>query len=224
MSPDIVEALVKTIELKDQSTAAHTWRVVLYARALAERAGMPRSFIERLSVGAALHDVGKIDIPDHVLQKPGKLTDEEFEVIKRHTTLGHERLKRMGEEDQVLLDLVRHHHERVDGRGYPDGLAGEDIPIVARYFAVIDTFDALTSVRPYRKEVGAEAAEKALAELNACIGSRYDPRAVRMFTDLYREGALEWIVNYFNDGRDVPPIIEIQKAQDFTANVARTPG
>lgn len=214
MSPDIVEALVKTIELKDQSTAAHTWRVVLYARALAEKAGMPRDFIGRLTIGAALHDVGKIDIPDHILQKPGKLTDEEFEIIKSHTSLGHERLKRMGEDDPILLDLVRHHHERVDGKGYPDGLAGDAIPVVAKYFAVIDTFDALTSFRPYRKEVGEAAAEKALIELNNCIGSRYDAKAVELFTELYREGTLEWILHYFNDdNHQLPPIAQMPKVQ-----------
>lgn len=220
MSPDIVEALVKTIELKDQSTAAHTWRVVLYARALAEKAEMPRDFIARLTLGAALHDVGKIDIPDTILQKPGKLTDEEFDVIKQHTTLGHERLRRMGEEDQLLLDLVRHHHERVDGKGYPDGLKGEGIPVSARYFAVIDTFDALTSVRPYRKEIGAEAAEKALVELKAGVGTRYDAAAVDLFTSLYREGALDWILHYFNDANQhVPAIVELPKAQDLADTI-----
>lgn len=214
MSPDIVEALVKTIELKDQSTAAHTWRVVLYSRALAEKAGMARDFIARLTVGAALHDVGKIDIPDEILQKPGKLTEEEFAIIQQHPALGYDRLKRMGEDDAILLDLVRHHHERVDGKGYPDRLTGDSIPVVAKYFAVIDTFDALTSFRPYRKEVGEAAAEKALIELNDCIGTRYDKAAVELFTDLYREGALEWILHYFNDANSqLPPIGEMPKVQ-----------
>jgi putative nucleotidyltransferase with HDIG domain len=220
MSPDIVEALVKTIELKDQSTAAHTWRVVLYARALAEKAGMPREFIGRLTVGAALHDVGKIDIPDHILQKPGKLTDDEFKIIQSHTSLGHERLKRMGEDDPVVLELVRHHHERIDGKGYPDGLAGDAIPVVAKYFAVIDTFDALTSFRPYRKEVGEAAAEKALIELNDCIGTRYDKGAVDIFTALYREGALEWILHYFNDSNgQLPPIAEMPTVQQLADTI-----
>lgn len=209
MSPDIVEALVKTIEMKDLSTAAHTWRVVLYARALAERAGMSREFISRLTIGAALHDVGKIDIPDEILQKPGKLTDEEFKLIQTHTTLGHDRLRRMGEEDPVLLDLVRHHHERVDGNGYPDQLKGDGIPVVARYFAVIDTFDAMTSVRPYRREVGAVAAEKALVEINAGIGTRYDRGAAELFEELYRDGTLEWILHYFNDDRDLPAMSDV---------------
>jgi len=212
MSPDIVEALVKTIELKDQSTAAHTWRVVFYTRAMAEAAGMAPEMIQRLTIGAALHDVGKIEIPDEILQKPGKLTDAEFEVIKGHPSLGHERLVRMGEEDPLLLGLVRHHHERWDGLGYPDRLKGEQIPVVARYFAVIDTFDALTSVRPYRREVGEEAAEKALLELTAGVGSRYAGDAVDMFSFLYRRGDLEWILHYYNDRSEaLPAIHEITK-------------
>jgi HD-GYP domain-containing protein (c-di-GMP phosphodiesterase class II) len=220
MSPDIVEALVKTIELKDLSTAAHTWRVVLYARAMAEKAGLSREQIARLTLGAALHDVGKIDIPNEILQKKGKLTPEEFEAIKAHTTLGYDRLRRMGEEDPILLDLVRHHHERVDGAGYPDGLRGEEIPAVARYFAVIDTFDAHTSVRPYRREVGGAAAEKALMELKAGIGARYDRLAVELFEELYREGTLEWILHYFNDGQPVPAVIEIPKVNELKPPVA----
>lgn len=206
MLPDIVEALVKTIELKDQSTAAHTWRVVLYARAMAEAAGMSPEMIKRITIGAALHDVGKIDIPNEILQKPGKLTDDEFAVIKDHTRLGHERLTRMGEDDPLILELVRHHHERVDGKGYPDGLAADTIPTVAKYFAVIDSFDAMTSFRPYRAEVGEEAAEKALIELKSGVGTRYAAEAVEMFTNLYRQGALEWILHYFNDASDVPAI------------------
>lgn len=219
MSPDIVEALVKTIELKDQSTAAHTWRVVLYARAMAEAAGMPADTIKRLTIGAALHDVGKIDIPDEILQKPGKLTDDEFAVIKSHTTLGHERLSRMGEDDQVILDLIRHHHERVDGKGYPDGLTGDAIPRVAKFFAVIDTFDALTSVRPYRKEVGAEAAEKALIELKNGVGTRYAAEAVEMFEGLYRQGALDWILSYFNDNAEVPTIAALGAPEKMAETV-----
>jgi HD-GYP domain-containing protein (c-di-GMP phosphodiesterase class II) len=203
MSPDIVQALVKAIELKDACTAAHTWRVVLYTRALAEEAGLDHALIGRLTFAAALHDLGKIDVPDEILRKPGSLTDEEFQVMKTHTTLGHERLLRMGEDDPVLLDLVRHHHERWDGRGYPDGLAGEAIPLGARYFAVIDSFDAMTSRRPYRPDAADRLVTRALAELEMGAASRYDPRAVEMFTRLYRTGRLDWIHEHFNDAREV---------------------
>lgn len=204
MDPDIVQALVGVLEAKDFSTAAHTWRVVLYTRALAESAGVSNELIHRLTYAAALHDVGKIDIPDEILQKPGPLTPEEFAVMKTHTTQGHERLLRMGETDELVLHLVRHHHEQWNGRGYPDGLTGEAIPMGPRFFAVVDTFDALTSVRPYRSEVGPEAAEKAIEELGHMSGSRYCTEAVDVFTTLYRRGGLGWILEYFNDTCPVP--------------------
>jgi HD-GYP domain-containing protein (c-di-GMP phosphodiesterase class II) len=201
---DIVQSLVKAIELKDRSTAAHTWRVVLYTRALAEQAGVEKALVERLCIGAALHDVGKIDIPDAILTKTSRLTDAEFDIIKTHTTLGHERLVRMGETDEHLLELVRSHHERWDGLGYPDGLAGESIALGPRFFAVIDSFDAMTSIRPYRNQIGEDAAEVALLELEAGKGTRYWPEAVDAFTDLYRSEQITWILHYFNDDVPVP--------------------
>jgi len=202
----LAEALpwVKAIELKDMSTAAHTWRVVLYIRALGEAFGIEHEQIERICVAAALHDIGKLRIPDEILQKPGRLTDEEFEVIKTHSAHGHEMLLEIGVDDQIALNLVRHHHERWDGAGYPDKLAGEAIPLGARYFAVIDSFDALTSVRTYRRDIGEGAAERALEELERNIGTRYWADAVRAFGELYRAGELTWILHYFNDEVPVP--------------------
>ncbi|MBL8764250.1 MAG: HD-GYP domain-containing protein [Phycisphaerae bacterium] len=194
-----VESLVRQIEAKDLSTAAHTWRVVLYTRAMAEEAGLEAERIERLTHAAALHDVGKIDIPDRILQKPGPLDKDEFEVIKRHTQLGYARLIRLQERDELVLDLVRHHHERWDGRGYPDGLKGDEIPVAARYFAVIDSFDAMTSFRPYRADVGEEAARRAVEELRTGIGSRYCAESVEMFEALHGSGRLDWIREYYND-------------------------
>lgn len=204
MDLDIVQSLVKAIELKDRSTVAHTWRVVLYTRAMAEHAGIEKPLVERFCIGAALHDVGKIDIPDAILTKAGRLSDDEFEVIKTHTTLGHDRLVRMGESDEHLLGLVRSHHERWDGLGYPDGLAGEAIALGPRFFAVIDSFDTMTSIRPYRDQIGEDAAELALLELEAGKGTRYWPEAVDAFTDLYRSERITWILHYFNDDVPVP--------------------
>jgi HD-GYP domain-containing protein (c-di-GMP phosphodiesterase class II) len=204
MSPEVVRSLVKVIELKDSTTAAHTWRVVLYTRAMAEEAGLPHDEIQRLTFGAALHDVGKIDIPDEILGKPGKLTEAEFEIMKTHAALGHQRLIRMMEDDPLLLDLVRHHHERTDGLGYPDGLKGDAVPKVARYFSVIDAFDAMTSIRVYRQDVGPDAARRALEELRSGIGSRYCRDCVEMFASLHDSGRLEWILEYFNDQCPVP--------------------
>lgn len=201
---ETVASLVKAIERKDASTAHHTWRVVLYARAMAEAFGLDRERIQRITIAAALHDIGKLDIPDSILLKPGPLTTTEFEIVKAHTILGHRRLTDMGVLEPLVLDLVRHHHERVDGSGYPDGLAGDRIALAARHFAVIDAFDALTSLRPYRSEVGPDAAERALAQLRDGVGARYCEDCVRAFTDLYRSGTIGWILEYFNDKNPAP--------------------
>lgn len=218
---DIVEALVRTIELKDRCTASHTWRVVLYTRALAESLGADRELIKRVSRAAALHDVGKIDIPDEVLLKPARLTPDEFEVIKTHTTLGHERLVRMGEDDPLVLELVRHHHERMDGTGYPDRLTARSIPSAAKYFSVVDTFDALTSVRPYRASVGKDAAESAIDELQRGVGSRYCAESVAAFAMLFRTGNLNWILENFNDGAALPVFGGPEMAEEATGRLRR---
>lgn len=204
MDAAVVRELVREIERKDRSTAAHTWRVVLYTRAMGESLGLSREMLETITRGAALHDVGKLDVADEILQKPGKLTDEEFGAIKLHTVHGHRRLVDLGETSDVVLDLVRHHHERWDGGGYPDGLAGDEISIGAQIFAVIDTFDALTSVRPYRMDVGEAAAERALLVLEEETGTHFSAEAVGRFVALYRDGGLGWILHYFNDEVPVP--------------------
>jgi len=216
MNPATVANLVRQIEAKDLSTAAHTWRVVLYTRALLEHFGVDRELTALLTQGAALHDVGKLDIPDAILQKPGKLTDDEFEIIKLHPVTGNARMITLDVTDEPILNLVRYHHERWDGHGYPHQLKGEDIPIGPRVFAVIDSFDAMTSVRPYRQHIADNAADLALVELQAGMGTRYWPEAVEGFTDLYRTGRLDHIVHYFND--DVPlPAFEQARDDQFDA-------
>jgi HD-GYP domain-containing protein (c-di-GMP phosphodiesterase class II) len=200
----IVQKLVREIEAKDASTAAHTWRVVLYLRAMLEARGVRGEDLMLATQGAALHDVGKLDIPESILQKPGRLTPEEFEVIEQHTVTGYARMIELDVEEDIILDLVRYHHEKMDGSGYPFRLKGEEIPRIARDFAVIDTFDALTSHRPYRHEVGHDAGDKAIAMLIEGKGPKYDPESVELFADLYRNGKLDYILSYFNDGADLP--------------------
>ncbi len=204
MSPETVEQIVKSIEAKDLSTAAHTWRVVLYLRAMCEEHGVGGEALQIATQGAALHDLGKLDIPNAILQKPGKLTDEEFDIIKRHPLYGYQRLVEMDISEEPILDVVRYHHERWDGLGYPSGLAGEDIPLIARLFAVIDTFDALTSIRPYRQEIGEEAARNALDILVEGKGTRYWVDGVDAFKALYDSGRLDYILHHFNDSADLP--------------------
>ncbi len=204
MDAKVIETLVQQIEAKDLSTAAHTWRVVLYLRAMLEARGVSRRELTLATHGAALHDVGKLDIPDDILQKPGRLTADEFEVIEQHTVTGYARMVEMDVEEEIILDLVRYHHEKMDGSGYPFHLRGEQIPRVARDFAVVDTFDALTSHRPYRHEVGADAAERALSILIESKGTKYDAGSVELFESLYRKGALDYILHHFNDGAELP--------------------
>ena len=207
MDRDIIEALIREVEVKDACTAAHTWRVALYTQLLSEAGGLDRNEVLRLMYAAVLHDVGKIDIPYRILAKPGRLTEAEFEVIKTHPILGYDRLRRIGEIDPVTLALVRSHHERLDGSGYPDGLSGTEIPTAASCFAVIDTFDAMTSHRPYRHTVGSEGAEKALVVLKAEAGTRYCPEAVELLVARYECGDLDWILSYFNDEQPVASVL-----------------
>lgn len=216
MSPEKVQQLVQEIERKDLSTAAHTWRVVLYTRAILEEFGIDHETIDLLTQAAALHDIGKVVIPDHILQKPAKLTPEEYEIIKLHPVAGYARMLKMGVSEEPILNLVRYHHERWDGLGYPFQAAAEDIPIGARVFAVIDAFDAMTSVRPYRSQLGEDAADRALVELQAGMGTRYWAQGVEAFTDLFRTGRLDYILHYFNDEVPVPTFAAARR-EEFDA-------
>ena len=158
-----------------------------------------------------MHDIGKVVVPDEILQKPGTLTEGEYEIIKLHPVAGYARLVKLGVTDEPVYDLVRDHHERWDGLGYPFGARGEDIPIGARVFAVIDSFDAMTSVRPYRQRVGEKAAERALGELASGVGTRYWGQGVEAFSGLFHTGRLDYILHYFNDEVPVPAFAAARK-------------
>ncbi|MCA9118976.1 MAG: HD-GYP domain-containing protein [Planctomycetaceae bacterium] len=159
----MVRALVSAIEAKDEYTRGHSERVALYGRRIAEELGLGAEYCERLYLTGLLHDVGKIGVRDAVLRKPGPLTDEEFEEIKQHPDKGWSILQDL-EPLNYVLPGVLHHHENYNGRGYPDGLAGEDIPLDGRILAVADAFDAMTSDRPYRTGMPVERAETILKE------------------------------------------------------------
>ena len=173
----IIYALAATIEARDQYTYGHSRKVSSYAVALAEAIDLPPEKVAVISTAALLHDIGKIGIPDEVLNKVGKLEADEWELIRGHpklsaTIVGH-----------VLslvscLPAILHHHERWDGTGYPSGLKGEAIPIEARILAVADAFDAMTSLRPYR---GALSYKEAVGELKRCSGTQFDPKLVEAF-------------------------------------------
>ena len=191
--------LVDELESHDTITATHTWRVILYTRAIAEDAGLDHELVDLLSLGAALHDVGKLDVDGSILRKPARLTNEEFEIVRSHTVLGEARLRRAGITAPPVLNMVRSHHERLDGSGYPDGLSGDEIPLAAAYFAVVDSYDAMTSRRPYQRDLPKDAEERAIAELRAGCGSAYCPDAVARFVRLHEAGSLDWIGKHFNE-------------------------
>ncbi len=184
-----VTALAQAVEMRDEYTGNHTQRVTTYAMMLAEEMGLPEDDRRQLQVATLLHDIGKIAIDDQVLRKPGRLTEPEFAAMKTHVLRGTE-IVQMIPGLAWALPVVRGHHERWDGRGYPDGLAGEGIPLPARVVSVADAFDAMTSDRPYR--AGMPVA-RAFAELSSGSGTHFDPQCVEAFVRIRPrlEGLLE---------------------------------
>ncbi|MDT4898336.1 MAG: hypothetical protein QOH25_3413 [Acidobacteriota bacterium] len=174
---ETIEALAVTINAKDEVTHEHVMRVQIYAAGVARILGCSEAEIEALRAGALLHDIGKIAVPDYILNKPGKLTAAEFEKMKAHTIIGAQILGRV-EFPYPVVPVVRHHHERWDGRGYPDALKCEEIPLTARILSVVDCFDAVREDRQYRK---AMTREEALAFIMGGSGTMYDPRVVGTF-------------------------------------------
>ncbi|OYW24958.1 MAG: hypothetical protein B7Z55_00745 [Planctomycetales bacterium 12-60-4] len=175
----VIRALINAIDAKDSYTLGHSDRVASMAKRLARQLGHDEAACERIFLTGLLHDIGKIGVPDSVLLKPGKLTEEEFELIKKHPDIGYNILKHVDQLDYVL-DGVLHHHEAYDGSGYPHRLAGEEIPLVARIIAVADAYDAMTSCRPYRQAMPKEKAEFILRQ-NA--GKMWDATVVAAFDD-----------------------------------------
>lgn len=182
----MAEVLLNTLDLRDNETRAHCKRVATYARMIAEQMGVKGQALVAIVQGALLHDIGKIGIPDAILQKPDRLSDEEWQVMKRHTVIGGQLLGEI-EGLRAARFIVVQHHERWDGAGYPNGLAGEDIVLGARIFAVVDTLDAILSDRPYRP---ARDIDEAIGEIEKCSGSQFDPGVVRAFMSI---GKTRWL-------------------------------
>jgi len=180
-----LEALVGALDARDNEVQGHSYRVSAYSQVMAERMGIERGSPtwETIARGALLHDVGKIGVHDAVLLKPGKLDKDEWVLMEAHSQIGFNMLAGV-EFLKPAAALVQAHHERYDGRGYPLGLAGEQIPLGARIFAVCDTFDAITSDRPYRRAAPPEAA---VAEIVRCGGTQFDPVVVALFAEVWQE-------------------------------------
>ena len=167
-------ALAAALEARDGYTGRHGEETVVLAGMVARRLGLDDHEVGEVESAALLHDLGKLGIPDAVLHKVGKLTDEEWTVMRRHPRFGHSTLTGIPLLERASVIALRH-HERWDGKGYPDGLAGEDIPLSARLFSVCDTYDAMTSDRPYRRAL---THEQAVAEIRRLAGTQFDPRVV----------------------------------------------
>ena len=173
-----VQMLARALEAKDAYTRGHSIRVSRYAVATARRMGFQGALLDGIRLGGELHDIGKIGTRESVLHKPGSLTADEFRQISEHPVLGERMLSPLARESPDVLRIVRSHHERLDGRGFPDGLRGERIPVEARIVAVADAFDAMTTRRPYRES---RPPEEAMAELRRVAGTQLDPEAVEAF-------------------------------------------
>ncbi|HEX7728043.1 MAG TPA: HD domain-containing phosphohydrolase [Terracidiphilus sp.] len=178
-----LEALGDALDLKDSETEGHSKRVTAYTIALARAMGISPAEIKVIARGAFLHDIGKMAIPDEILQKPGKLTPEEQQVMREHCSRGYQMLRKIPFLSEAA-EIVFSHQEHYDGTGYPNGLRGNVIPIGARIFAVADALDAITSDRPYRK---AQSYDMAREEINRCAGTQFDPEVVEVFLKIPNE-------------------------------------
>ena len=183
----IIDSFSVCIDGKDSYTNGHSLRVAKYTKMLALKLGEDEETAARYYNIALLHDIGKIGIPDEILNKPGKLTESEYETVKEHAYRGYEILKKV-KKQTFLAEGARHHHERFDGSGYPANLKGDKIPWVARIISVADAFDAMSSSRPYRKRL---PMEKIVEEIKKCSGSQFDPKVAEAFLELYKEGAFD---------------------------------
>jgi response regulator RpfG family c-di-GMP phosphodiesterase len=174
---DTLRVLVSTLEARDRYTRDHSLRVVQYSLAIAEELGLGQEEKARLQFAGYLHDIGKIGIPDHILLKPGRLTAEEYRIIQTHPVIGESILQPILH-DSLERTIIRNHHERFDGKGYPDSLSGADIPLLVRVVSLSDAFDAMTSPRTYRAPL---SLEQAISEVHQCSGTQFDPEIAQIF-------------------------------------------
>jgi len=189
LSLQTIETMASTLEAKDEYTRGHSNRVSEYAALIAEKMNLPEEEVAEIKYAATLHDIGKIGVPDTILNKPSRLTDEEYDIIKTHSTIGYDILHNI---DMISYtsDIARHHHERFDGKGYPDGLKGDEISIGARIVAVADSFDAMNSRRIYRKPLDREII---IAEIQKNKGIQFDPVVADAFLELLFSNAIDEI-------------------------------
>lgn len=203
------------IEARDAYTGGHTWRVAQFSKRLAQKAGLSESEIFVTSIGGFIHDIGKVGVPDQILNKPEALNEQEYEVIKSHTITGRSLLA-----DHPLaplvLDAIGHHHERIDGKGYPEAITRQDLLITTKIISIADAFDAMTSTRPYRKGL---PKEKALSILVSEKGTQFDEALVDLFIDLDAINELDKIIGHSDESKPLlncpvcGPIISVPRSK-----------
>lgn len=186
---DVLAAFARTVEARDRYTIHHAERVALYTRSIGRTYGLPQEHLESLYMGGLLHDLGKLAIPDAVLLKPGPLDEQDMAVMRTHSLEG-ERICGSLRSVSLFLPIIRHHHEQVDGKGYPDHLVGEEIPIGARMAAVADSWDAMVSERPYRAALPLEEARQLL---EGGAGKQWDASFIELFTRLLDDGIMRQV-------------------------------
>jgi diguanylate cyclase (GGDEF)-like protein/putative nucleotidyltransferase with HDIG domain len=186
MTLQTIRTIVNTIDAKDEYTKGHSQRVSAYSKALAKELGLEKSEVERVEYIALLHDIGKIGVPDNILNKAGRLTNEEFAIMKQHTVVGSDILKDIDAIEGLAVG-AKYHHEKYDGTGYPEGLKGEEIPYIARIIGICDAYDAMTSNRIYRKRL---TKEDVCNEIERCSGTQFDPEIAKAFLNMLREDRL----------------------------------
>ena len=179
--PEIATSLAGAIDAKDPYTKGHSTSVSRYSEALARAINLPEDEVERITLGALLHDVGKIGIPENILKKPDRLSDDEWQIMKQHPVIGADKVLMPNEALRDLIPIVKYHHEHVDGTGYPEHLKGDEIPLAAKIVAVADAFHALISDRPYRKGLSLDVACNILQE---GAGKQWDTNLVRKFIQI----------------------------------------
>lgn len=201
----LLHSLVNAVDAKDTYTCGHSERVALLSRTLTQEAGLGDQLVDRIYMAGLLHDVGKIGVPEGVLQKTGRLTPEEFEQIKKHPEIGARILRDIKQIEDIIPGVL-HHHERYDGKGYPARLAGENIPLMGRVICLADCFDAMTSSRTYRRAMPLEAA---LAEIRRCAGTQFDPALTDVFLSIGAERFRELLMDH---KRQAKQLLDMQQA------------
>src|SRR5438067_10127745 len=181
-----IQMLAGAVDEKDPYTRGHSDRVTRYSVLLATELGLPKEEIEKIRIAAQLHDVGKIGIEDRILKKPGKLTAEEFEIMKTHTTRGANILRPVSQLKEMIPGIELH-HESLDGRGYPHGLKGDEVPMLPRIIMVADCFDAMTTNRPYQAAMDPEYVVRII---NSLVNTKFDPRVVAALTTVFERGEI----------------------------------